>query len=166
MLSNIIKKDKLKVKAPPYDINKPLYDVVGIMKLLPHRYPFLLVDKILYQNDKTVVGVKNVTFTEAHFLGHFPNEPIMPAVLQLEAMAQVGGVLALNTVPDPENYSTYFLKIESAKFKKKVIPGDSLVIKMDLLEPIRRGIVHMYGQAFVGNDLVSEAEMMAQIVKE
>ncbi len=166
LLRNIIKKDKLKIKAPPYDLNKPIVDVVGIMKLLPHRYPFLLVDKILYQDSKTVVGVKNVTFTEAHFLGHFPNEPIMPAVLQIEAMAQVGGVLALNTVPDPENYSTYFLKIDNAKFKKKVVPGDSLVIKMALLEPIRRGIVLMYGQAFVGEDLVSEAEMMAQIVKE
>jgi len=166
LLRNMIKKDKLKIKAPQYDLNKPLYDVVGVMKLLPHRYPFLLVDRILYQDSKTVVGVKNVTFTEAHFLGHFPKEPIMPAVLQIEAMAQVGGILVLNTVPDPENYSTYFLKIDNAKFKKKVVPGDSLVIKMELLEPIRRGIAHMYGQAFVGDTLVSEGEMMAQIVKE
>ncbi|KPK81036.1 MAG: UDP-3-O-[3-hydroxymyristoyl] N-acetylglucosamine deacetylase [Bacteroides sp. SM23_62_1] len=166
IIRNIIKKDRLKTKAPSYDLNNPILDVNGIMKLLPHRFPFLFVDKILYQDNKTVVGVKNVTFTESQFLGHFPGEPIMPAVLQLEAMAQVGGVLALNTVPDPENYSTYFLKIESAKFKKKVVPGDTLVIKMELLEPIRRGIVHMYGQSFVGDDLVSEAEMMAQIVKE
>ncbi len=166
IIRKMIKKDKLKTKAPAYDLNTSVYDVTGIMKLLPHRYPFLLVDKIIYQDNKTVVGLKNVTFTESHFLGHFPKEPIMPAVLQLEAMAQVGGVLALNTVPDPENYSTYFLKIESAKFKKKVVPGDTIVIKMNLLEPIRRGLVHMYGQSFVGNDLVSEAEMMAQIVKE
>ena len=166
LIRKMIKKDKLKTKAPSYDLNKSVYDVIGIMNLLPHRFPFLLVDRIIYQDDKTVVGLKNVTFTESHFLGHFPKEPIMPAVLQLEAMAQVGGVLALNTVPDPENYSTYFLKIESAKFKKKVVPGDTIIIKMDLLEPIRRGIVHMYGQSFVGDELVSEAEMMAQIVKE
>jgi len=166
LIRKMIKKDKLKTKAPSYDLNKSIYDVMGIMNLLPHRFPFLLVDRIIYQDDKTVVGLKNVTFTESHFLGHFPKEPIMPAVLQLEAMAQVGGVLALNTVPDPENYSTYFLKIESAKFKKKVVPGDTIIIKMDLLEPIRRGIVHMYGQSFVGDELVSEAEMMAQIVKE
>jgi UDP-3-O-[3-hydroxymyristoyl] N-acetylglucosamine deacetylase/3-hydroxyacyl-[acyl-carrier-protein] dehydratase len=112
------------------------------------------------------VGVKNVTFTEGYFQGHFPKEPIMPGVLQVEAMAQVGGILVLKSVPDPENYSTYFLKIENVKFKRKVVPGDTLIIKMDLMEPMRRGIAHMYGQVFVGENLVSEGELLAQIVKE
>jgi UDP-3-O-[3-hydroxymyristoyl] N-acetylglucosamine deacetylase/3-hydroxyacyl-[acyl-carrier-protein] dehydratase len=166
LLRTIIKKDRLKTKAPSFDPNKPILDTVQIMKMLPHRYPFLLVDKILYRDDKTVVGVKNVTMTEFYFQGHFPKEPIMPGVLQVEAMAQVGGILVLNTVPDPENYSTYFLKIENVKFKQKVVPGDTMIIKMDLLEPIRRGLAHMYGQVFVGDNLVSEGEMLAQIVKE
>jgi UDP-3-O-[3-hydroxymyristoyl] N-acetylglucosamine deacetylase/3-hydroxyacyl-[acyl-carrier-protein] dehydratase len=166
MLRNIIKKDRLKTKVPSYDPNKPILDTVQIMKLLPHRHPFLLVDKILFRDDKSVVGVKNVTMTEGYFQGHFPKEPIMPGVLQVEAMAQVGGILVLNTVPDPENYSTYFLKIENVKFKRKVVPGDTLIIKMDLLEPIRRGIAHMFGQVFVGGNLVSEGELLAQIVKE
>jgi len=166
LLRNIIKRDRLKTKAPAFDPNKPILDTIGIMKMLPHRYPFLLVDKILYRDDKTVVGVKNVTMAEFYFQGHFPKEPIMPGVLQVEAMAQVGGILVLNTVPDPENYSTYFLKIDNVKFKHKVIPGDTLIIKMDLLEPIRRGLAHMFGQVFVGDNLVTEGEMLAQIVKE
>jgi UDP-3-O-[3-hydroxymyristoyl] N-acetylglucosamine deacetylase / 3-hydroxyacyl-[acyl-carrier-protein] dehydratase len=166
ILRTIIKKDKLKTKAPAFDPNKPIMDTVQIMKLLPHRYPFLLVDKILFRDDKSVVGVKNVTMTEFFFQGHFPKEPIMPGVLQVEAMAQVGGILVLSTVPDPENYSTYFLKIENVKFKHKVVPGDTLIIKMDLLEPIRRGLALMFGQVFVGDNLVAEGEMLAQIVKE
>lgn len=166
MLRTIMKKDRLKTKVPSFDPNKPILDTVQIMKLLPHRYPFLLVDKILFRDDKSVVGVKNVTMTEGYFQGHFPKEPIMPGVLQVEAMAQVGGILVLNTVPDPENYNTYFLKIENVKFKRKVVPGDTMIIKMDLLEPIRRGIAHMFGQVFVGENLVSEGELLAQIVKE
>ena len=113
-----------------------------------------------------VVGVKNVTVNEPFFEGHFPQDPVMPGVLQVEAMAQVGGILVLNTVPDPEHYATYFMKIDNVKFKRKVSPGDTLVIKCDLLEPIRRGIAHMYGQVFVGDNVVSEGELMAQIVKE
>lgn len=166
LLRTIIKKDRLKTKVPSYDPNKPILDTVQIMKMLPHRYPFLLVDKILFCDDKSVVGVKNVTITDGVFQGHFPKEPIMPGVLQVEAMAQVGGILVLNTIPDPENYSTYFLKIDNVKFKRKVVPGDTMIIKMDLMEPIRRGIAHMFGQIFVGENLVSEGEMLAQIVKE
>jgi UDP-3-O-[3-hydroxymyristoyl] N-acetylglucosamine deacetylase/3-hydroxyacyl-[acyl-carrier-protein] dehydratase len=166
ILRNIIKKNRLKTKAPAFDPNKPILDTNQVMKILPHRYPFLFVDKILFCDDKSVVGVKNVTITDGVFQGHFPKEPIMPGVLQVEAMAQVGGILVLNTVPDPENYSTYFLKIENIKFKRKVVPGDTMIIKMDLLEPIRRGICHMFGQIFVGDNLVAEGEMLAQIVKE
>jgi UDP-3-O-[3-hydroxymyristoyl] N-acetylglucosamine deacetylase/3-hydroxyacyl-[acyl-carrier-protein] dehydratase len=160
------KKDKLKKKAPRYDINSPILDINDIKKILPHRYPFLMVDKILHRDEKTVVGVKNVTVNEPYFTGHFPQEPVMPGVLQVEAMAQVGGILVLNTVPDPEHYATYFLKIDNVKFRGKVVPGDTLVIKADLLEPIRRGIAHMFGQVFVGDNVVSEGELMAQIVKE
>ncbi len=166
ILRSEIKKEKLKKKAPNYDLNQHILDINGIMELLPHRPPFLLIDKILYRDEKTVAGVKNVTMNEPFFVGHFPKEPVMPGVLQVEAMAQLGGILVLNTVPDPENYATYFLKIDNVKFKKKVVPGDTLLIKADLLEPIRRGIAHMYAQVFVGDNLVSEGELMAQIVKE
>jgi UDP-3-O-[3-hydroxymyristoyl] N-acetylglucosamine deacetylase/3-hydroxyacyl-[acyl-carrier-protein] dehydratase len=122
----------------------PIYDVVDIHRLLPHRYPFLLVDKIVELSDVHVVGVKNVTFNEGFFQGHFPNNPVFPGVLQMEALAQVGGVFVLSQKPDPENWDTYFLKIDQAKFKFKVVPGDVLILKMELLSPVRRGICHVW----------------------
>jgi UDP-3-O-[3-hydroxymyristoyl] N-acetylglucosamine deacetylase/3-hydroxyacyl-[acyl-carrier-protein] dehydratase len=156
-----------KEEIPAYDPNQtPVMDVVDIMNTLPHRPPFLLVDKIIELSQTHVVGVKSVTMNEPFFTGHFPGAPVMPGVLQIEAMAQVGGILALSTVPDPENYLTFFLKMNEVKFKHKVLPGDTLIFKLELLEPIRRGIVKMQGKAYVGNKLVSEAELMAQIVKE
>jgi UDP-3-O-[3-hydroxymyristoyl] N-acetylglucosamine deacetylase/3-hydroxyacyl-[acyl-carrier-protein] dehydratase len=162
-----MKKAALQKKVPAYSPNQePLMDVNEIKKRLPHRYPFLLVDKVIHLDEKSVVCIKNVTVNEPYFTGHFPGEPIMPGVLQIEAAAQAGGMLVLGTVPDPENYATYFLKIDKVKFKRKVVPGDTLVLKMDLLEPIRRGIALMYAEIFVGNKLVMEGELMAQIVKE
>ncbi len=152
--------------VPKYDPDKePLFDVISISRLLPHRYPFLLVDKIIELSAEHVVGVKNVTINEPFFQGHFPGNPIFPGVLQIEAMAQTGGILALNAVDDPYNWDTYFLKIENTKFKAKVVPGDTLILKMELLEPIRRGIVHMQGTAYVGSKIVSEGELTAQIVR-
>jgi len=124
-----------------------------------------LIDKCIHLDEKSVVCIKNVTMNEPHFAGHFPDEPIMPGVLQIEALAQAGGMLVLGTVPDPENYATYFLKIDKVKFKAKVVPGDTMILKMDLLEPIRRGIALMYGEIYVGDKLVTEGELMAQIVK-
>jgi UDP-3-O-[3-hydroxymyristoyl] N-acetylglucosamine deacetylase / 3-hydroxyacyl-[acyl-carrier-protein] dehydratase len=151
---------------PKYDPNqKPIFDVVQIAAQLPHRYPFLLIDKIIELSDNHVVGLKNITFNEQYFQGHFPNNPVMPGVLQIEAMAQTGGILALSTVPDPSNWDTYFLKIDETKFKQKVVPGDTVIFKLLLLEPIRRGIVIMKGTAFVGNKIVSEATITAQIVR-
>ncbi len=151
---------------PKYDPAKePIYDIIGIHGFLPHRFPFLLVDKIIELTDTYVVGIKAIGFNEFYFQGHFPNNPIFPGVLQLEAMAQTGGILALSTVPDPQNWDTYFLKIENAKFKRKVVPGDSLIMKLELLSPIRRGIVHMQATAYVGNAIVSEGELTAQIVR-
>lgn len=156
---------KLKGK-PKYDPNQePLFDSVKIAEWLPHRFPFLLIDKIIELTENHVVGIKNVTFNENFFQGHFPNNPVMPGVLIIEAMAQTGGILALSTVPDPGNWDTYFMKIENAKFKHFVVPGDTVLFKMELQAPIRRGIVQMQATAYVGNKIVSEAELTAQIVK-
>lgn len=161
----LIEKRRLKGK-PHYDPNEtPIFDVSQIAEWLPHRYPFLLIDKIIELSDKHVVGVKNVSFNEYFFQGHFPNNPVMPGVLQIEAMAQTGGMLALSTVDDPGNWDTYFLKIENAKFKHKVGPGDTVIFKMELIAPIRRGICQMQAIAYVGDKIVSEAELIAQIVK-
>ena len=152
--------------VPDFDLSKPpVFDINGIMKLLPQRPPFLLVDKILELSDSHVVGLKNVSMNEPFFVGHFPKEPVMPGVLQIEAMAQTGGILVLANVPDPENYSTYFVKIDNVKFKRKVIPGDTLIFKIELMEPIRRGIVHMQGYGYVGDSVAVEAELMAQVAK-
>ena len=142
-----------------------MMDIHAILKSLPHRYPFLLVDKIIELSDNHVVGVKNITFNEGYFQGHFPGNPIFPGVLQLEAMAQAGGILALSKVNDPIGWDTYFVKIDGVKFKHKVVPGDTLILKMELTAPIRRGMVQMHGTAYVGNKLVSEGELTAQIVR-
>lgn len=165
IMKEVIKKQKN--QPPYYDPNAtPVMDIHQIMDTLPHRPPFLLVDKVLELSDSKVVGLKNVTMNEPFFEGHFPGKPVMPGVLQIEAMAQVGGILVLNTVPDPENYLTYFMKIDKVKFKNKVLPGDTLIFDLELISPIRRGICHMFGRAFVGDKIVMEGEMMAQIAKK
>lgn len=152
--------------VPKYDATTPvIYDTMQLAAMLPHRYPFLLIDKVTELGEKHVVGVKNVTFNENFFQGHFPNNPVMPGVLQIEAMAQTGGILALSQVEEPEKWDTYFLKIDKVKFKRKVVPGDTLIFKLELLAPIRRGIVHMKGSAYVGDKLASQGELTAQIVK-
>ena len=154
------------IQAPVYNCNEePLMDVNRIRELLPHRYPFQLVDKVVAMGANYIVGVKNVTSNEPFFQGHFPEEPVMPGVLQIEAMAQVGGLLVLNSVDDPKLYSTYFMKIDNVKFRQKVVPGDTLIFRVELMAPIRRGVSTMKGYVFVGEKIVCEAEFMAQIVK-
>ncbi|MCG8411777.1 MAG: bifunctional UDP-3-O-[3-hydroxymyristoyl] N-acetylglucosamine deacetylase/3-hydroxyacyl-ACP dehydratase [Bacteroidales bacterium] len=166
IIKDNITKELSRIAIPQYDpCAEPLYDINQIKQLLPHRYPFLLIDKIIHMDEKSVIGIKNVTMNENFFQGHFPNEPIMPGVLQVEAMAQIGGILALSQVDDPENYQTLFLKIDKVRFKRKVIPGDTIIFRLELLAPIRRGLVNMFGQAFVGDQLVMEGELMAQVSK-
>lgn len=167
LIRKMIKANKQKMPIPKYDPNEPpLFDTMEVQRRIPHRPPFLLVDKILFMDKWKVVGIKNVTMNEAFFVGHFPDEPIMPGVLQIEAMAQVGAILLTSFVEDPDNYLTYFLKIENIKFKQKVSPGDTLIITMILTEPIKRGIAITKGYAYIGNKLVIEGEFMAQLVKK
>ena len=165
-LAKIIKTEK-RNKVPQFDLNiPPLMDIHKIMSILPHRPPFLMIDRILELTENSVVGMKNVSMNESFFVGHFPDAPVMPGVLQVEAMAQCGGILVLSTVPDPENYLTYFMKMNNVKFKQKVLPGDTLIFSCELITPIRRGICHMQAYAYANNKLVGEAQLMAQIAKK
>jgi UDP-3-O-[3-hydroxymyristoyl] N-acetylglucosamine deacetylase / 3-hydroxyacyl-[acyl-carrier-protein] dehydratase len=164
-LKEQIKKQEKQGKQ--FDLTRePLYNITDIEKMLPHRYPFLLVDKVMEIGDEHIIGVKNITMNEPQFTGHFPGNPIFPGVLQIEAMAQVGGIFALSKVEDPHLYSTYFMKIDKVKFKQKVIPGDTIVFELRLLSPIRRGLVEMGGIAYVNGKPVMEAEMLAQVIKD
>lgn len=161
-----MKKTLSKHNIPVYDPTQaPVMTLEDIKKKLPHRSPFLLVDKVIQMDETAILGIKNVTYNEPFFQGHFPDEPVMPGVLLVEALAQCGGLLVLADIEEPEKYSTYFLKIDKLKFKHKVVPGDTVILKMEMIEPMRRGIVMMYGQAFVGNNLVVEGEMVAQVIK-
>jgi UDP-3-O-[3-hydroxymyristoyl] N-acetylglucosamine deacetylase/3-hydroxyacyl-[acyl-carrier-protein] dehydratase len=165
LIKNQMKKNKTELKH--FDTSKPaVYDIIAIMKMLPHRYPFLLIDRILEVDDEGIIALKNVTLNEPFFNGHFPGNPVFPGVLQVEAMAQAGGIFALHNTENPEEYSTYFMKIEDVRFKKKVIPGDSMFIELKLITPIRRGIVHMSGTIYVDGQVASQAVMMAQVIKD
>ncbi len=165
IIKEIMKKQNKQGKK--FDLTKkPVYDINDIEKMLPHRYPFLLVDKVMEITDDTIIGVKNVTMNEPQFTGHFPGNPVMPGVLQIEAMAQTGGIFSLSKVEDPHLYSTYFMKIDNVKFKKKVIPGDTIVFELKLISPIRRGLVHMGGKGYVNGEVCIEADMLAQVVKD
>ena len=167
--AQILKKAMKEQEKSPrnFDLTKkPLYDIVAIEKMLPHRYPFLLIDKIMEITENGIIGVKNVTMNENYFMGHFPNNPVMPGVLQIEAMAQTGGIFSLSKVEEPHLYSTYFMKIDNVKFKRKVIPGDTVVFDLNLISPIRRGLVHMGGKGYVNGVVCIEAEMLAQVVKD
>lgn len=163
-------KDHIKKQANQgkhFDLEKePLFDIIAIEKMLPHRYPFLLVDKVMEITEDAIIGVKNVTMNEPMFQGHFPGNPVFPGVFQIEASAQVGGIFALSKVDEPHLYSTYFMKIDNVKFKQKVVPGDTLVFELKLISPIRRGLVHMSSQAYVNGKVVMEAEMLAQVIKD
>ncbi len=151
---------------PVYDPNqKPYMDTVKIMSKIPHRVPFLLVDKVMEVSETHIITIKNVTMNEPYFQGHFPGNPVMPGVLQIEAMAQTGGIFILRDTADDEIWDTYFLKIDNCRFKHKVVPGDTLIIRLDLINPMRRGIALMHGKAYVGNKLVSEAELTAMVQK-
>ena len=164
-LKQYIKKNKHTKDIPIYDANQAaVYNLQQIEETLPHRFPFLLVDKIIELTDKHIVGIKNVTFNEYFFQGHFPGNPVMPGVLQVEALAQTGGILCINAMPEGK-YDTYFIKIENCKFKQKVVPGDTMILKMELIEPIRRGICVMRGSVYVGNKLCTEGDLTAQLVK-
>jgi UDP-3-O-[3-hydroxymyristoyl] N-acetylglucosamine deacetylase/3-hydroxyacyl-[acyl-carrier-protein] dehydratase len=158
---------QLKIKEIPIiDPNlPPVLDLIAIKKIIPHRFPFLLVDKVIDISKTSIVSVKNVTINEPYFEGHFPNQPVMPGVLQIEAMAQTGGILALHNKENPEEYLTYFVKIENCRFKHVVVPGDTMIIKMELLHPIRRGVCFMKGVIYVGQQIVTEAELTAKIFK-
>ena len=162
-----IMKESANKNVPTYDPKRaPVMDINQITQILPHRYPFLLIDKIIHIDEKTVTGVKNVTMNEPFFQGHFPGNPVFPGVLQIEAMAQTGGLLVLSTVPDPENYWTYFLGVDSCRFRRKVVPGDTLIFKCELISPVKRGIAKMQGQAFVNGQVAMEAVLSASIVRK